>query len=321
MARTRLASEHSLRVGEKLERELGDLVLGCLKDPEVIEIMLNPDGVLWVERMGRPMARLGEMQPHQAEAAMATMAAIHKTTITRDNPIIECELPLDGSRFEGLIPPVVSGPSFCIRKRATRIFTLADYVDAGTITSRQRDLMREAALNHKNILVVGGTGSGKTTLVNAIIHLISQERPGERLLILEDTAEIQCSAPNHVFKRTTDAIDLRRLLRSTMRYRPDRIFVGEVRGGECLDLLKAWNTGHPGGVATVHANDARGGLTRLENLVAEVTTAPLQKTIAAAIDLIVFIAKTNASKSGRKVQELLRVIDHNGSNYITQPEE
>src|SRR5262249_30355730 len=160
---------------------------------------------------------------------------------------------------------------------ATRIFTLADYADAGTITSRQRDLIREAALNRKNILVVGGTGSGKTTLVNAIIHLISQEMPGERLLILEDTAEIQCSAPNHVFKRTTDVIDLRRLLRSTMRYRPDRIFVGEVRGGECLDLLKAWNTGHPGGVATVHANGARGGLTRLENLVAEVTTAPLQK--------------------------------------------
>ena len=317
----RPASEHSNRVGEKLERELGDLVLGCLRDPEVIEIMLNPDGALWVERMGAPMARLGQMPPHLAEAAMATLASMFRTTITRDNPIIECELPLDGSRFEGLIPPVVAGPSFCIRKRASRIFSLDDYVAAGTMTGRQQNLIRDAALDHKNILVVGGTGSGKTTLVNAIIHLIAEEMPNERLLILEDTAEIQCSAPNHVFKRTTDAIDMRRLLRSTMRYRPDRIFVGEVRGGECLDLLKAWNTGHPGGVATVHANDAKSGLTRIENLVSEVTAAPLQKTIASAIDYIVFIAKDSRAKSGRRIQELLRVSGHDGINYITQPEE
>ena len=200
--------------------------------------------------------------------------------------------------LEGLIPPVVQGPSFCIRKRASRIFTLDDYVAAGAMTPRQRDLIGEAALEHQNILIVGGTGLGKTTLVNAVIHLIAEELAHERLLILEDTAEIQCAATNHVFKRTTNSIDLRRLLRSTMRYRPDRIVVGEVRGGECLDLLKAWNTGHPGGVATVHANDALGGLIRLENLVAEATPAPMQKTIATAIDLIAVIAKTTACKAG-----------------------
>ncbi|ADP72014.1 P-type conjugative transfer ATPase TrbB [Rhodomicrobium vannielii ATCC 17100] len=321
MAPYRSASEHAVRVGQKLERELGEQILGCLRDAEVIEIMLNPDGVLWVERTGHPMARLGEIPPHQAEAAMATIAALHKTTITRENPILECELPLDGSRFEGLIPPVVAAPSFCIRKRATRIFTLDDYVRAGTMSQRQRALIRAAALGHQNILIVGGTGSGKTTLVNAVIHLIGAELPGERLLILEDTPEIQCAAPNHVFKRTTETIDLRRLLRSTMRYRPDRILVGEVRGGECLDLLKAWNTGHPGGVATVHANNAKGGLIRLENLVGEVTAAPMQKTIAAAVDLIIVIAKTAATKSGRQVQELLRVIDHDGSDYVTEAEE
>ncbi|ADP70350.1 P-type conjugative transfer ATPase TrbB [Rhodomicrobium vannielii ATCC 17100] len=321
MAPYRSASEHAVRVGQKLERELGEQILSCLRDPEVIEIMLNPDGVLWVERTGHPMARLGEIPPHQAEAAMATIAALHKTTITRENPILECELPLDGSRFEGLIPPVVAAPSFCIRKRATRIFTLDDYVSAGTMSQRQRALIREAALGHQNILIVGGTGSGKTTLVNAVIHLIGAELPGERLLIIEDTPEIQCAAPNHVFKRTTETIDLRRLLRSTMRYRPDRILVGEVRGGECLDLLKAWNTGHPGGVATVHANNAKGGLIRLENLIGEVTAAAMQKTIAAAVDLIIVIAKTAATKSGRQVQELLRVIDHDGSDYVTEAEE
>ena len=311
-------SEHASRVGQKLERELGQQILGCLKDPEVIEIMLNPDGVLWVERIGHPMARLGSMPPHQAEAAMATIAALHKTTITRENPILECELPLDGSRFEGLLPPVVAGPSFCIRKRAGRIFTLADYVEAGIMSARQLSAIREAALGHENILVVGGTGSGKTTLVNAIIHLISEELPGERLLILEDTAEIQCAAPNHVFKRTTSEIDLRRLLRAAMRYRPDRILVGEVRGGEALDLLKAWNTGHPGGVATVHANDAKGGLVRLENLVGEVSAAPMQNTIAAAVDLIVFIAKTGAGKASRKVQEVLCVLDYDGAGHVTE---
>ena len=185
-------SEYQLRVGEKLARELGPLVLGCLDDPEVIEVMLNPDGVLWRERMGHPMERIGEMPPHQAEAAMATIAAIHKTTITRDNPILECELPYDGSRFQGLVPPVVAAPSFCVRKHASRVFTLGDYVSAGTMTARQSGLIRQAALDHKNILVVGGTGSGKTTLVNAIIHLISEEMRHERLLILEDTAEIKC---------------------------------------------------------------------------------------------------------------------------------
>jgi type IV secretion system protein VirB11 len=178
-----------------------------------------------------------------------------------------------------------------------------------------------AAEAHRNILIVGGTGSGKTTLVNAVIEHISNAMPQERLLILEDTPEIQCAAPNHVFKRTTENIDLRRLLRSTMRYRPDRIIVGEVRGGECLDLFKAWNTGHPGGVATVHANDAKGGLVRLENLVGEVTAAPMQRTIAAAIDVIVFIAKTPASPSGRQVQELLRVVDFDGAAYVTEPED
>ena len=316
-------SEYQLRVGEKLVRELGPLVLGCLDDPEVIEIMLNPDGILWRERMGHPMERIGEMPPHQAEAAMATIAAIHRTTITRDNPILECELPYDGSRFQGLVPPVVAAPSFCVRKHASRVFSLGDYVSAGTMTARQSGLIRQAALDHKNILVVGGTGSGKTTLVNAIIHLISEEMRHERLLILEDTAEIKCSSPNHVFKRSTPEISTQLLLRSSLRYRPDRIFVGEVRGGEALELLMAWNTGHPGGVATVHANSAKGGLTRLERLVALVTAAPMQRTIAEAVDFIVFIAKVSktVNPSGRQVEELLRVIDYDGTNYITQLEE
>ena len=171
------SSEYALRAGQKLERELGEQVLSCLRDAEVIEIMLTPDGVLWVERMGCPMARLGLMPPHQAEAAMATIAALHKTTITRDNPILECELPLDGSRFEGLIPPVAVAPVFAIRRKASAIFSLGQYVTAGIMSEGQKAIIEWAAANRENILIVGGTGSGKTTFVNAVIAHVSTAFP------------------------------------------------------------------------------------------------------------------------------------------------
>jgi type IV secretion system protein TrbB len=310
--------DRNARLHDKLSRELGPEVCACLSDASVIEILLNADGTLWVERGGRPPSRLGSLAPIRAEAALATIAAAHKTTITRQNPILECELPLDGSRFEGLIPPVVSAPVFAIRRKAAAIFSLADYAAAGIMTEGQKTIIEWAAANRENILIVGGTGSGKTTLVNAVIAHVSTAFPEDRLVILEDTAEIQCASLNAVLLRSCEAADLRRLLRATLRLRPDRILVGEVRGAEALDLLKAWNTGHPGGVATLHANDARSGLTRLENLVAEATSAPAQRTIAEAIHLIVCIAKT---ERGRRVQELVRVRGFDGTHYRTEPVE
>ena len=310
--------DRNARLHDKLSRELGPEVCACLSDASVIEILLNADGTLWVERGGRPPSRLGSLAPLRAEAALATIAAAHKTTITRHNPILECELPLDGSRFEGLIPPVVSAPVFAIRRKAAAIFSLADYAAAGIMTEGQKTIIEWAAANRENILIVGGTGSGKTTLVNAVIAYVSAAFPEDRLVILEDTAEIQCASLNAVLLRSCEAADLRRLLRATLRLRPDRILVGEVRGAEALDLLKAWNTGHPGGVATLHANDARSGLTRLENLVAEATSAPAQRTIAEAIHLIVCIAKT---ERGRRVQELVRVRGFDGTHYRTEPVE
>lgn len=308
--------EQADRLNEKLRRELGPQICGFLAEPLVIEVMLNPDGSLWVERLGSPMQRVGTMPGYLAEALIGTVASTLRTTVTRENPILECELPLDGSRFEAILPPNVAGPTFTIRRKAAKIFTLAEYVADEIMTARQADTIREAVADKANILVVGGTGTGKTTLTNAIIDHMAETVGDERLVIIEDTAEIQCRSPNAVILRSTEYADMLRLLKATMRLRPDRIIVGEVRGAEALSLLKAWNTGHPGGVATVHANDAVSGLTRLESLVAEATAAPQRPVIAAAVNVIVSIAKTG---EGRRVRDVLRVKGLRAGEYDLEP--
>ncbi len=306
--------ETSRRNKEKLRRELGPLVRGWLDDPTVIEIMLNPDGSLWVERLGEPMLRAGELSSSAALSAIGTVASYLNCTVTRENPILECELPLDGSRFEGLISPAVASPTFTIRKKAVKIFTLDDYVQSEIMSLAACDIIRQAVIDRKNILVVGGTGSGKTTLTNAIIDHMAQVVPEHRIVIIEDTGELQCSAPNRVLLRTTDYVDMTRHLKVTMRLRPDRILVGEVRDGAALALLKAWNTGHPGGVATLHANSAEAGLIRLEQLVAEATQAPMQMLIAEAVDLVVFIEKAGST---RRISRLVRVDGYGNGQYRT----
>jgi type IV secretion system protein VirB11 len=313
-----LQDERDRRIAEKLRRELGRDICGFLEEPDVVEIILNPDGKLWVERMGKPMVNFGRMMSHQAESIMTTVASVYKTTITRENPILECELPFDGSRFEALIPPVVAAPTFTIRRKALKIFTLADYVASSIMTERQCEIVKDAIRRHRNILVVGSTGSGKTTLTNALIDYIAEAFPAERLVIIEDTAELQCKSPNQVTLRATDQVDMLRLLKSTMRLRPDRILVGEVRGPEALALLKAWNTGHPGGLATVHADDGPLGLLRLEELVSEASITPRHQTIARTVHYVIFIEKT---AEGRRVKEIVSVQGHDGTGYITTNEE
>ncbi|HHO82056.1 MAG TPA: P-type conjugative transfer ATPase TrbB [Halothiobacillus sp.] len=315
-ARLSARDEHIRRIKEKLSRELGPEILALLRDDTVIEIMLNPDGSLWVERLGEPMRKLSRMAASQAESLMATVASALKTHINAQNPILECELPIDGSRFEALIPPVVSGPTFTIRKKALKVFTLADYVEQGIMTEGQRDAIASSVRHRKNILVVGGTGTGKTTLTNAIIRHMVDVTPQDRIAIIEDVGELQCTAENAVTMRVVEHVDMTRLLKATMRLRPDRILVGEVRDGAALALLKAWNTGHPGGVATVHANSAPAGLIRMEQLVAEATQAPMQALIAEAVDLIVSIERT---ASGRRIKEVVTVEGYDGSNYQTKP--
>lgn len=309
--------EQRRRLIDKLRHELGPQVELYLNDKTVIEIMLNPDGTLWIERLGLPKEKVGIIEPHQAEAAMGTVATALGTQITREYPILECELPFDGSRFEAVLPPLVSGPTFTIRKKATQIFTLDDYVFRNIINSNQRKILRDAVQNHKNILVVGGTGTGKTTLTNAILKEMTDLFPDERFIIIEDTAELQCSAPNSVPLRAVEKINMTQLLKVTMRLVPDRIIVGEVRDGAALALLKSWNTGHPGGIATVHANDATSGLTRIQQLISEATAAPMEQLIAESINVVISIEKTPQS---RRVKEIIEVkgYDYKNQKYVTQ---
>ena len=309
-------AEYDKRITEKLRRELGVQLCGFLEDPTVQEIMLNPDGTVWVERLGSSMEKVGTLDASRAESLMGTVASTLRTQITAQNPILECELPLDGSRFEALLPPVVSAPTFTIRKKASKIFTLDDYVESGIMTQLQCEAIESAVRNRRNVLVVGGTGTGKTTLTNGIIDYMAKACPEDRIVIIEDTGELQCTAKNVVILRAVDHVDMTRLLKATMRLRPDRILVGEVRDGAALALLKAWNTGHPGGAATVHANSAPAGLIRMEQLVAEATQAPMYALIAEAVDLIVSIEKT---AGGRQVKEVITVEGHDGIHYITKP--
>ena len=452
---------------ESLRRTLGDDILVFLNDPAIIEIMLNQDGRIWVDVLGGDMEPRSAMDPVRAKMVIETVASMLETSITKENPIISGELPLDGSRFEAQIPPIVEAPTFAIRKKALLVFTLDDYVAKGIMTERQRDLIIDAVRERKNILVSGGTGcfakghpilmldgstkaaedvvvgdkvmgpdgkervvkdvhsgidhmvevvpmrgasfivnqghslavinmetgeryritvmewtrlsdrekkntvlysviharpsggfmehhyygedirvvrsiglgayygfevdhpdhlfvdghfrvqgnSGKTTMANAILHTISEKTPDHRIMIIQDTLELQCAAPNAVFFRTSDEIDMTRLLKSTMRMRPDRIIVGEVRGKEALDLLKAWNTGHPGGIGTVHANDARAALVRIGMLVQEANVPPNPELIAEAVNIVISIKRT---ATGRIVDEVLAVKGFENRRFLTE---
>jgi type IV secretion system protein TrbB len=296
-----------------MRQQLGAVVCGRLDDPAVIEVLLNHDGVLWEDRLGAGMAQIGTMSSTAAESLISTVASTLQTTVTRERPILECELPIRGARFEGVIAPLVPSPIFAIRLRATRVFTLRDYVDDGIMTERQLEVIEAAVANRLNVLICGGTGSGKTTLANAFLASVAALSPDDRLVILEDTVELQCAAKNAVSLRTSETIDMQRLLKATMRLRPDRIIVGEVRGGEALAMLKAWNTGHPGGLGTLHANDPAAALTRLEHLIAEVLHANMRAVIAEAINLIVPIVKT---KAGRIVQPIMQVNGLHDGQYV-----
>lgn len=292
------------RLVRKLQEALGDQLCVALDDCSVVEIMLNPDGRLFIERLGHGVAPAGEMSSAAAEMVIGTVAHALQSEADGDQPIISGELPIGGHRFEGLLPPVVAKPAFTIRRRASRLIPLDDYVRSGVMTDSQAATIRSAISSRLNIILSGGTGSGKTTLANAVINEIVKAAPEDRLVILEDTAEIQCAAENAVLLHTSNSVDMARLLKSTMRLRPDRIVVGEVRDGAALTLLKAWNTGHPGGVATIHSNTATSALRRLEQLTAEASQQSMHEVIGEAVDLIVSIERT---PRGRRVRDVIHV--------------
>ncbi|ARM33586.1 LvhB11 [Legionella longbeachae NSW150] len=302
------------RAREKLRRDLGGMIEQALRDPKTVEIMLNADGKLWQERLGETMRYIGNINEGRAESIIKTIAGFHGKEVTRMKPLLEGELPLDGSRFAGQLPPVVSSPTFAIRKKALSVFTLNDYVQSGIMTEAQCEVIKQTVSSHRNILVIGGTGSGKTTLVNAIINEMVIHAPEERIFIIEDTGEIQCAAKNCVQYHTTLDVSMTQLLKTTLRMRPDRIIVGEVRGSEALDLLDAWNTGHEGGTATLHANNCIAGLTRLKSLITRNPAAPseIEPLIGEAVHCVVHISRT---PQGRQIQEIINVHGYENGQY------
>ena len=291
-----------------LRTAMGPAIAAALGDPRVIEIMVNPDGALRLDLLGEGRVDTDlRLEAVQVERIIRLVASHARTEVHAGAPIVSAELPSYGhgaaERFEGILPPVAVAPCFSIRKPAARLYTLLDYVNDGIMSADAARLLSLGVVERKNILVAGGTSSGKTTLANAL--LAEMAHLDERVILIEDTRELQSPAADTVALRTRPGqVSIADLVRSTLRLRPDRIIVGEVRGREALDMLKAWNTGHPGGIATVHANSAGAALYRLEQLIQEAVVTVPRRLIADAIDLIVFIAGRGLA---RRVETIARV--------------
>lgn len=297
---------------------MGPIIGGALRDKSVIEIMANPDGSLWLDKHGEGRIRAGDLLPGDAERIIRLVASHIRVECNDAAPIVSAELPESGERFEGILPPVVTGPSFAIRKPAGVVYSLSDYVDAQIMTPLQARCLSFAVAEKKNILVVGGTSSGKTTLTNALLNELVEL--SERVVIIEDTRELHCPVPDLVSLRTKPGVAIMSdLVRSTMRLRPDRIIIGEVRGPEALDMLKAWNTGHPGGVATLHANGAQAALYRLEQLIQEAVVTVPRRLIADAVDLLVFIKGRGDARRVDCIREVTG-LDSNADYQLRLPD-
>ena len=230
---------------------------------------------LWIDRTTDGRKDTGEqILAAEAERIIRLVAAHMRREVNDAAPIVSAELPESGERFEGVMPPVAPAPCFSIRKPAEVLYKIVDFVVAGIITPIQCDVLATAVRERKNILVADGTSTGKTTLVNALLAEVA--KLDERVVILEDMRELRCAAEDTLSLRTKPGVaGLSDLVRSTLRLRPDRIIVGEVRGPEAIDMLKAWNTGHPGGISTLHASSPTLALFRLEQLIQEaVVTVP-----------------------------------------------
>lgn len=301
------------RLYEKLYQDLGSDLIAFLADKSIHEVMLNPDGKIWVDSPLEGLVHSGQMSVNQALSIICDVAGIHGLVVNTKNPRLEAEFPffetLQGERFTAQISPLVAAPSFTIRKKSEVIFSLADYVTNGRLTMKQADVLKDLISKRQNILVCGGPGSGKTTVTNALISEAIEQDPDQRLLILEDLPELQCCAPNSVSMLANEQVNLTALLRTAMRMRPDRIIIGEVRGAEALALLKAWNTGCPGGICTVHANGAVEAVQRIVDLAMEAgLSQPPIGLVLHTIHAVVSVQRRDHQKGF--IQEILTLGDY-----------
>ena len=331
------SDEKQERLKEKLRDELGPVIVGLLDRSSGLEdIIVNEDSRIWVKRTGSPFEQVGELSSRQARGAMMTIASMQKTTVTELRPVLETQIPIWKFRFAGLIEPVVPSPSFAIRVKSDKKRNLRDLQRQGILTTKedprnrrcqQEDFIakvkgldhlqaiQQAILARKSILIVGGTGAGKTTIANAILEEIGTLTPSDRVLVIEDTPELLLDSANSLSMLATTEFDQLKCLKVALRLKPDRIVVGEVRdGAAALPLLKSWNTGHPGGVSTLHANSAAEALDRLESLVREATDAPQQRMIGSAVDVVISVV--NDPVAGRKVREVAVVTGYQDGRYL-----
>lgn len=302
---------YSDRILAILKSSLGEKINSYFEDEDIIEIMLNDDKTVWVDSLTKGMYFTGIiLENTEAMKIINTVATFMEAKVDKKNPRMSAELPDTGFRFESVIPPNVDNPIFTIRKKSILIFTLDDYVRMGSLTEFQKGVIEKAINNYKNILIVGGTSTGKTTFANACIGAIPKK---DRLVILEDTKEIRSLCPNKISLKTSIYTSMEELFYSTMRLRPDRIVVGEIRGATSLDLLTAWNSGHGGGVSTIHSDSTEGALEQLEQYNQRKSVDKQQKLIGKAIDLVVVLKRVNGE---RKVVEIKEVLGFENGEYI-----
>lgn len=328
---TSTVPQQELRQATNLSR-LATPLLPLLKKAAILDVVVNSDQSVWVNRLGTGFERAADFSLHDSMLLLQGIATIRRIPFDHDHPILETIFPLTGDRIEGLISPVVDGAVLAIRTRQKQIFTLREMIDAGILSNKAdptnakrhhddflertqgRDhfgIIQLAAQYRRNLLLVGPTGSGKTTFANSIIAEWADITPNDRVVIIEDTPELQCSLPNHVQLLATAQVPQTDLLVASLRLIPKRIVVGEVREPEpARVLLGAWNTGHSGGLATIHANDALSGLRKLEALIGG-HEASVRERIASAINVVIFIDGEESIPAGRKVREILVVRDYN----------
>ncbi|WP_170565599.1 ATPase, T2SS/T4P/T4SS family [Ruegeria atlantica] len=263
-----------------------------LEAAEVIDICVNPDGAVFVERFGAGWVHWGTLAAADAEGFLRWCATRTGTSITEEHPRLKGRIPGTAHRVAGLIPPVVEGPTFSIRRHSERVISLEEYVP----DPEPCGILARALAERYNILIAGATGSGKTTLLNACLDEVARIAPGTRLVTIEDTAEIRTRLANRVQMHASDSTGMDALLAETLRHAPTRIVLGEVREGHVLmTLLKAWHTGHPGGLVTLHANSAAEVMDRLRTLATEVMASDPTPALMQATDMIVFVRRGTAA--------------------------
>lgn len=300
---------------EMLKTAFGQDVMRFLDQDDVIEIMLNPDGQLFLETHSGKFNTGKTISAENSQNIIKLVAAYKNAVADARSPEVSTEIPFHGARFQGWLPPVVKQATFAIRKRAIQVFTLDDYLQMGAITQSAVKALTQAVEDRRNIIVVGGTGSGKTTFANALLKLLKGS--DDRVLVLEDLPELQVEVEDLVHLTTSTSVTMRELVKGSLRMRPDRIVIGEVRDGAALDMLKAWNTGHPGGICTIHANSVESTPSRLEDLIQEVVVTVPRNLILQAVDLIVFLER---DKQGlRKVTSIAELLPEGNTGYQFKP--